>query len=176
MGHERRQRRREALDLGLPVGEERRRRHEQMRRLASPRAPLVQEQEAEHLDGLAEPHVVRQADAEPQRRGEREPRHAYLLIGPQRAPKVGTRIGLREPRWPAQLLQRAREPGAGLDARPALSRRERRGIVRGPRGAGEESHALEERQAALLRLTPHALPVGEHFAQPLAVQLDPSAA
>jgi hypothetical protein len=54
---ERPERGREALDLGLPVGEQRGRRHEEMGRPA-PRAPLVQEQEAQDLDGLAEPHVV----------------------------------------------------------------------------------------------------------------------
>src|SRR2546426_11844964 len=42
MGDERRQRRREALDLGLPVGEERCRRHEQMRRVTAPPPPPVQ--------------------------------------------------------------------------------------------------------------------------------------
>jgi len=74
----RRERRREALDLGLPVGEQRRRRHEQVRRLAAARAPLAQKQECQHLNRLAQPHVVRQADAEPQRRRERQPRHAVF--------------------------------------------------------------------------------------------------
>ena len=41
---------------------------------------------------------------------------------------------------------------------------------------GQQPHALQERQAALLGLAPHALPVREHLAQPLAVQLDPLAA
>src|SRR3989475_8361610 len=53
MGDERRQRRREALDLGLPVGEERCRRHEQMRRVTAPPPPLLQGQRSgEHTSEL----------------------------------------------------------------------------------------------------------------------------
>jgi hypothetical protein len=106
-----RQRRREALDLGLPVGKQRRGGHEQVRRLRAPRAPLVQEQERQHLDGLAEPHVVGQANAEPQRRGKDEPRHADLLIGPQRAAQIRARVGRQEPGRPAQ-------PSSEPQARP----------------------------------------------------------
>jgi hypothetical protein len=73
VGHARCQRRREAIDLGLPVGKQRRGHDEQMRGIAAPAVLLVKEEQREHLDGLAEPHVVRQAHAEPERRGERQP-------------------------------------------------------------------------------------------------------
>ena len=173
MRDQRRQRRREALDLGLPVREQRCRRHQQVWRLAAARATLAQQQERQHLDGLAQPHVVGQADAEPQRGRESQPRNAGLLIRPQRSAEVVARVGRGETVRSAQPLERARQPRAGLDARPALTRRQYSGLVVRPPGAGQQPHAFEEREPPVLGLAPHALPVGEHLAQPLAVELDP---
>jgi len=58
VGHEHRQGRGEALDLRLPVCHERGRHDQEVRRLAVGAVSLVQEQQPEHLDRLAEAHVV----------------------------------------------------------------------------------------------------------------------
>src|SRR5436309_16097979 len=84
--------------------------------------PLVKEEQRQHLDRLAEPHVVGQAYAELERRGEREPRHADLLIWAQRAVQVRTGIDGCEAARPAQSVERLREPRARLDAGPAFDR------------------------------------------------------
>ena len=86
-------------------------------------------QEDQHLDRLAEPHVVRQADAEPQRRRERQPRHARLLVGPQRAVQIGARVGRGEAARRAQPLERfpSHSPASTRDQpSPVASARTRR--------------------------------------------------
>ena len=75
-------RRREPGHLRLPVGQQRRGEN-QKRRLCG-LLVLQDRQQGQHLDGLAEPHVVGQARAEPQARQEPEPGDARLLILPQR--------------------------------------------------------------------------------------------
>jgi hypothetical protein len=110
------QRRREALQLGLPVREQRRRHDQEMRRVVALALPLVPEQEPEHLNGLAESHVVGQAHAEPERRGEAQPRHADLLVRPQRAAQIGAGIGVGQLDGAAQCGQCLGEPRAGFDA------------------------------------------------------------
>ena len=91
MGDDRLQARCKACDLGRPVGEQRCRRHQQAglgpgfdiaRSLV-----LQHQQQRQHLDGLAEPHVVGKACAEAKSRQQIEPLHARLLIGPQRRPQ-----------------------------------------------------------------------------------------
>ena len=140
-----------------------------------PRArSLAQEQKRQDLDRLAEPHVVRQADAEPQRRRERQPRHAGLLVGPQRAAQIGARVGRGEPA-PARAAPRAcararRPPRPATSPRPPPARRPRRRSRVAPASSRMPSR---NDSPLVLGLVPHALPVGEHLAEPLAVQLDP---
>ncbi len=174
MGHERRQRRREALDLGLPVGEERRRRDEKMRRAAaaaraacagaadpapgwSCRAPC-------RRPGRRRAAATRRRPATPRRLSDR------AASVPRRSAPGSAAASPSGPRSRSSV--RASQAPASTRDQPSRDG-ERGGIVVRPGGAGQQPHALEERQSALLGLAPHALPVGEHLAQPLAVQLDP---
>src|SRR5262249_25873671 len=70
--------RREAVALGLPVSEERRRDHEQ-----AGAATFFSREKADDLDRLAETHVVGEADAETEAGGEVEPADADLLVRPE---------------------------------------------------------------------------------------------
>ncbi len=65
----------------------------------------------EQLDGLAEPHVVGQAGAEPERGQERQPRHAPLLVRPQRRLQA---------RGSGQRFQRALRGAVEQVAQPAV--------------------------------------------------------
>jgi hypothetical protein len=122
---------------------------------------------------LPRPHVVREADTEAERGGESQPRHADLLIRAQRAPKISTGVRRREPGGPPQALERPRQPRTRVHARPPVARLRRGRVVRRGCRAREQAHAFEERQPAFLRLLPHAFPVRQHLAQPVAVELDP---
>ena len=67
MGDEHVERRRETLGLGRPIGEQRSRSDDQARPpLAAARGE--RQQQGQHLDGLAEPHVVGKAGAEAETR------------------------------------------------------------------------------------------------------------
>ena len=70
-----------------PVGEKRRRRdQEAWRRFRCAFGPLTEHQkQSQDLNGLAEPHVVREARAEIELGQEIKPTHARLLIGPKRS-------------------------------------------------------------------------------------------
>ena len=74
---------RETLDLGSPVGQQRRRRHQQAGPLRIGLLRLAHQQQREHLDGLAQSHVVGEAGAQTQFRQEVQPAHADLLIRAQ---------------------------------------------------------------------------------------------
>ena len=64
----------EALDLGRPVGQQRRRRHQQARRRAAAPSALQHQQQRQHLDGLAQTHVVGQARAQSEAGQQVQPR------------------------------------------------------------------------------------------------------
>src|SRR5262249_17472932 len=98
-------------------------------------------------------HVVGQTHAEPQRRGERQPRHTGLLIGPQRAMKIGARIGGGEPSRPTERLERAREPRTRLDAPPPLPRVQTAPPAAGPPAPATRRAARPRPAAAYLRGT-----------------------
>ena len=75
------QRRREPLDLRLPVGDQRGRHDEQT---GAGLALLFQgEQQGDDLNGLAQAHVVGQAGAQAELRQEVQPAQAAVLVGPQ---------------------------------------------------------------------------------------------
>ena len=84
-------------------------------------------QQRQHLDGLAEPHVVGEAGAEPSPVKQIEPLHARLLIGPQRGLQRFSGVHAGEPVGPAQpgqgLLRAMARPRSGpTPRRPARQR------------------------------------------------------
>ena len=76
-----------ALQFVLPVGQQRRRQHQQRGCLVA--ALFQYQQQRNDLHGLAQPHVIRQAGPEPQLRQLPQPADAGFLIGSQ--------IGLERP-------------------------------------------------------------------------------
>src|SRR6266851_2708718 len=64
----------------------------------------------------------------------------------------------------------------GWAIRDASDGAERAAVCGGRRRPGEQPHALEERDAVRAGRALHALPVLEHLAQAVAIQLDPLAA
>ena len=116
--------------------------------------PLHQQQR-QHLDGLAEPHVVGKAGPEPEPGQQVQPLHAGLLIGPQRARASAGPGSTPAPSGRAQRLQRLRQPGTG--ASPATSRRRRhRAGFGGDRRAGQHPHRLGEGQPVCARASSSA--------------------
>ncbi len=84
------QARREARGLRRPVGDQGRRDDEQGR--SASRRTLAKEQEREHLKGLAEAHVVREANAEAQLVSPPEPADAIALVGTEDRLEVISRV------------------------------------------------------------------------------------
>ena len=99
--------RREFFDLLLPVAQDRSGRDQQGRSLS--RLPFEQ-QAGDHLDGLAQTHIVRQTAVQPQTFEILQPGHPTLLIFPQLAAQSG-RIGDRFE--PALIVQLAQHLGQG---------------------------------------------------------------
>ena len=175
MGDDGREARREPLDLRGPVGEQRGRGHEQARRCFVACLAALHEEQREHLDGLAEAHVVGEAGAEAEPRQQVEPADADLLIGPQRAVQLAAGVDLREPLGRAQPLEGLGEPGAGDHARPVRVGAVGRAVL-GDVRAGEHAHRLGEGEPAFGR-EPLGLPEPLHRPlEPLPIDLDPLAA
>ena len=107
--------RREASGLLLPVEDERPRHHDQRRR-GSAAFPgggpqlAARLQQGEHLDGLAQAHVVGQAAAEAELPEEVEPAEAVALIAAELALEPGRRVRGRDALELAQPLARLLEP------------------------------------------------------------------
>ena len=79
--------------------------------LRLPSASIPQhQQQRQHLDGLAETHVVGEAGAKPEPRQQVQPLHARPLIGTQRPLVIG-RVDARRPVRVAQRGERLGEPG-----------------------------------------------------------------
>ena len=136
-------------------------------------ASLQQQEQAQHLDGLAQSHVVGEAGPQAEAREEPEPADPDLLVRAERRPERRARVGRGQRLGLAQALERRREPlprdhpGPVV---PALGRGRRGSVVDGR--PGEEAHRLPEgetRAGGALRL----LPVGEDLAQLLPVELHP---
>ena len=107
--------RREASGLLLPVEDERPRHHDQRRR-GSAAFPgggpqlAARLQQGEHLDGLAQAHVVGQAAAETELPEEVEPAEAVALIAAELTLEPGRRVRGRNALELAQPLARPLEP------------------------------------------------------------------
>ena len=125
----------EFLDLRRPVGQQRGRRHQQARRPGVAR--FLHQQQRQHLDGLAEPHVVGQAGAQAEARQQMQPARAGTLVGPQRAlaapardrrrrrPRRAAPSGFRSSHGPAVTRDQSASAAAGsspVTAAPASIR------------------------------------------------------
>jgi len=167
---------REAVRLGPPVAEQRGRHHDQARR---PRLlPLHQQEQRQHLQRLAEPHVVGEAGAQPEAVEEPEPGHAIALVGPQHCAQRVSRIGELAAVGAPQVREHLVEPRPGRHLGPrrlarAVGRLVGRAGIR--RRAGQEAHALEEREPFGARLRLDRLPVLEHLREPRTVHHRPLA-
>ena len=167
------QARHEALDLRRPVGEQRRRRHQQAR---SPsvlgRLTLQHHEQREHLNGLAQTHIVGETAAKTEAGQEVEPAHARLLIGPQRGLQCVAGLHAREPFLAAQRFQRFGQPGAGHHPRPVAVGLDRRTVSQCI-CAGHEAHRLAKGKPALGGGLFDAAEMFEHAAELAAVNLHP---
>ena len=167
---------REVLDLRRPVRQQRRRRHQQARPSPRALAAACSQQQRQHLDRLAQPHVVGQAGAEAEPGQQMQPLHAGLLIRPQRRRAAPARDRLPAPSGARSALQRLRQPRAGRHARPVGDRRHPRAssATAAPasiRIASAKRQAVSRRQLLGLAGTARIA-----RSQPLAIDLDPLAA
>ena len=111
-----------------------------------PGFPLEHQQQRQHLDRLAEAHVVGKTCTKPEPRQQVEPLQTGPLIGTQRAQKVWPGIDTRKPIGVAEPCQRFGEPRPGHGLAPADGGRICRAITANA-GAGQQTHGLAERQA-----------------------------
>jgi hypothetical protein len=158
--HESPEIRRKALDLGLPVRKQRGRGDDEAEerrsglRLAGsvpargaravPRLRAQMQEQRDHLQRLAQPHVIREARAESQSGEQGQPLRASHLIGPQGGfqPLHGqVALALRI----AQAGEQSPQPVASLHAAPDPQRlRQLHDRAAAVFRAGEEPHALVE--------------------------------
>ena len=166
--------RRETRGFCRPVGQQRCRNDQQGRAefLALVLALQYQEQ-GEHLDGLAQAHVIGKARSQPQPGEEVQPTDADLLIRAQRGLELRPGADLRKALRLTQSLQSIGQPRAGDHLRPVGIG----GIVglveRGPR---QQSHRLGKWQAVFGRRPLDGLEPLQHAPELLAIHLDPASA
>jgi hypothetical protein len=161
----------EAGELGAPIGEQRGGHDDQVRT----RLPLAleEEQQADHLDGLAEAHVVGEAAAEAEANEQPQPRDALALVGAELAVQGLSGVSVGAAGWALELAEGAREPGAGL----------RDGPLGGVVGvgvavtshAGDEAHALNKADGAAGGAGLDPLPVAVCVAVIGGIEVDPAA-
>ena len=104
------------------------------------------QQQRQHLDGLAEPHVVGEACTKPEPREQIEPLHTRLLIRTQRASKQFPGVDTREPIRMTESGQRFCEPWTGHGLAPVDGGFTCSAIT-ADAGTGQQTHSLVERQA-----------------------------
>ena len=172
MDHGEREARRELRQLRLPVRDQRGRHDEQARAFFCLVALQI-EQQRDHLDRLAEAHVVGQAGAQPQAGDESQPGVARLLIRAKLRLQVGRGLllpGLGR----TQALEDRIQLRAGGQARPFANRRLALVLVLlGEVRPGQEAHPFKERDALPANVLLDVLPVLQGFLQLLAIDLDP---
>ena len=168
--------RREARQLRLPVAQQGGREHQDRRRVVEALGPQG-EQQGQHLDRLAQPHVVGEAGPQSQAGHQAQPVVARLLVGAQDAAQTAGALAGGLPGRLAQVGQDAREPAAGHHLRPLVHGIGRRRHLRieVPRGPRQQAHALCEAQAAAGGRRLHPVPLRQGLGQPLAVDLHPPA-
>ena len=164
----------ETLDLQAPVVHERGRHHQQVGAvlLVAP----AHRQHAEHLDGLAEAHVVGQTAAELQAAQRPQPLHADLLIRAQLGPQTGVCVDLGPQLGRAQCVEPRRQPFSGDDLRPF-----RPGVLRAVHPAavelraGQHAHRLAEADVTRLGPLLYVTPLIENLVELVPIDLDPFA-
>ena len=161
----------EALDLRRPVGQQRCR-SDQQARLVLGSLPLLDQQQRQDLDRLAQTHVVGQAGAKPEPAQQVEPFDARLLVRAQ-APLQGRprinagTVGV------AQRLQRLSQPRSGRDVRPVGNRGGL--VVPGGVGAGQQAHGLGKGEPLLFGELLHLLEAAHRPVQTRTIDLHPLA-
>ena len=155
---------REALDLRLPVGEQRGRHHQEVA-AASPLARVgcfaCSSRSASTWIVLPRPMSSARQAPRPSARQEAQPAHAGLLVGPQLGaqrrrrrrrpgrPGRAAASSVGASHAPAATRDQSARPSGSAAASPSRDRR-----------AGQQPHALEERQPALARLRARRAPSG----------------
>ena len=175
--------RRKTRQLVLPVGQQRRRRDQQRGLIRTAFAvgaiaalAFELQEQRNHLDGLAQAHVIGQTRTQPELLQKPQPLHAFDLIGRNMAFK--SRIGIKALR---RFRARAADPAASRSQSPATTALQSDSIGRGwmrPRPESrrtpdsmrmrfEKPHALAQTVAL------NALPMLKHSGQFVAINLDP---
>ena len=160
------------FDLRGPVPQQRGGRHQQVRgNLCG--TGLFHQQQRQHLDRLAEAHVVGQAGPEAKARQQVQPLRSCFLVGAQRPAQHRSGIDVLAIRR-AQGSQRLLQPGAGDHTRPVGVGGGR--IVAGNGGAGQHPHRFGKAEAIAGRKLLGRLELLHRASHPCAVDLDPFAA
>ena len=118
MGNQQAQAGGETLGFRRPVGQQRSGRDQQAGALRAGTFAFEHQQQRQHLNRLAQPHVVGQASAQPEPCQQVQPLHACLLVGPQAGLEPGARIDPRQAFGLSQALQGFGQPRAGDQLRP----------------------------------------------------------
>ena len=164
---------RKARRLRRPIGEQRSGRDKEAGEGVG--LPPVQRQEqGEHLDGLAQSHVVGETGAETKPSEEAKPPDADILVRPQHRVQSGARIGGRQPFGAAAGIERFGEPRPRRHMPPLRGGRWTGGIA-ADIGAGQQAHRLRKGHALLARHALDRLEFIERRPQPLMIDLDPFA-
>ena len=183
-----RERRRELLDFGLPVGDERRRDDQQaglairewcfvggVRGLRTA-IPFEHQQQRQHLDGFAQAHVVGQTRAQAQLVHEPEPMRPLLLVWTQLRLQFRVRIRFGRRARLLHFVEQFPETLAGHHARPFHARCFRHRVVRAQSGkTRQQPQPLQQRHAAGTRCGLNFLPMAQDVLEFLLVHLDPFA-
>ena len=166
------ERRGEPVHLRFPVPQQGSRQNQQ--RWPGAAVLLQNRQKRQHLDRLAQPHVVGQAGAEPQVRHEPEPVEARLLILAQDRLQVAARPGPVQALGASQTGEHLAEPVARVDERPLALAVAVVVVGQVPGGPGQQAHPFDEREP-VPGLLFDLLPVVQGFGQLVAVDFDPLA-
>jgi hypothetical protein len=135
---------------------------------------VLEQQQGQHLDGLAQPHVISQTRAEPEPRQQVQPLQAGALIGSQCAAQRRAGIDASAIRG-AQRPQCLGEPRPGRHLRPVGTGRLLLDVI-ADRSAREHAHRLSEAQPLLRRQRLGLAELLHRTLQPRAVHLHPLAA
>src|ERR1039458_3637706 len=150
-------------------------RHQQARLRPGFFLALQNQQERKNLDGLAQPHVVRQTRPQAELCSSVNVCDPHLLVGPQHALERMAGVDGGQSPWAAQPVQGLSQPGARGHFRPigaGCCIRVRDADVR----AGQQPHGLAEGHSGVLRRPFHFAEALDHALQVLAVDLDPAPA
>ena len=135
--------------------------------------PVPAQQQRQHLDGLAQTHVVGQAGAQTELLQEAQPRHPGTLIGPQRALQRRARRHRRQLARLPQPREGLPQGGAGGHLHPGPLRFGPLFLTQIRRRPGQQPHPLDERDFPVPACLLQRLPVGDGLLQLVAVHLHP---